>query len=341
MAVPAEARGVEPATENLVEVENLVKHFPVRGGIFGRPKAFVRAVDGVSFTIRRGETLGLVGESGSGKTTVGRTLLRLIEPTSGTLRFAGKNLLELSQEELRRLRPKMQIVFQDPYASLNPRLPVGEAIGESLRVHGIARGAELDRRVAALLERVGLPASARSRYPHEFSGGQRQRICIARALAPNPEFIVCDEAVSALDLSIQAQILNLLFDLQKELGLTYLFITHNLNVVRHVADRVAVMYLGKLVEVASAEDLFESPRHPYTRALLSANPVPDPRAPLQPVPLEGEVPSPIDPPPGCRFHTRCPEAFEPCSTIVPEETLVRREPAHRVYCHLVGKSDAA
>ncbi|HLV68664.1 MAG TPA: ABC transporter ATP-binding protein [Polyangiaceae bacterium] len=341
MAVPAEARGVAAATEDLVEVENLVKHFPVRGGLFGRPRAFVRAVDGVSFTIRRGETLGLVGESGSGKTTVGRTLLRLIEPTSGTMRFAGKDLAKLSEEELRRLRPKMQIVFQDPYASLNPRLPVGEAIGESLRVHGIARGAELDRRVAALLERVGLPARARSRYPHEFSGGQRQRICIARALAPNPDFIVCDEAVSALDLSIQAQILNLLFELQKELGLTYLFITHNLNVVRHVADRVAVMYLGKLVEVASAEDLFEAPRHPYTRALLSANPVPDPRAPLKPVPLEGEVPSPIDPPPGCRFHTRCPEVFEPCSTVVPAESVVRREPAHRVYCHLVSESDAA
>jgi oligopeptide/dipeptide ABC transporter ATP-binding protein len=229
----------------------------------------------------------------------------------------------------------MQIVFQDPYSSLNPRRTVGDAIGEPLFVHGRARGAELDRRVAQLLERVGLPGSYRSRYPHEFSGGQRQRVCIARALALGPELVVCDEAVSALDISIQAQILNLLRDLQDEFGLTYLFISHNLNVVRHIADRIAVMYLGKLAELADAETLFKDPQHPYTRALISANPLPDPDVPLTPVELTGEIPSPLDPPSGCRFHTRCPSAFEPCSSIVPEARLTQSEPhEHRVWCHL-------
>jgi oligopeptide/dipeptide ABC transporter ATP-binding protein len=248
------------------------------------------------------------------------------------VRFDGRELFSLGSRELRALRRRMQIVFQDPYSSLNPRRTVGDAIGEPLFVHGLARGAALERRVTQLLERVGLPGSYRSRYPHEFSGGQRQRVCIARALALEPELIVCDEAVSALDISIQAQILNLLEDLQDELGLTYLFISHNLNVVRHIADRVAVMYLGNLVELASAEELFSNPQHPYTRALLSANPLPDPDVPLQPTLLVGELPSPLNPPSGCRFHTRCPQVFEPCHGLVPELRLTRAE--HRVACHL-------
>jgi oligopeptide/dipeptide ABC transporter ATP-binding protein len=323
--------------EALVQVSGLRKYFPVRGGLFGRVVNQVRAVEDVSFEIARGETLGLVGESGCGKTTVGRMLLRLLEPTAGSMRFAGRDLAELAGGELRRMRRRMQIVFQDPYSSLNPRRTVGDAIGEPLSVHGLAKGAEIDRRVGALLEKVGLPGSYRSRYPHEFSGGQRQRVCIARALALEPEFIVCDEAVSALDISIQAQILNLLADLRVELGLTYLFISHNLNVVQSVADRIAVMYLGKLVEVAPASELFRAPQHPYTRALLSANPIPDPDVPLRPIILKGELPSPLDPPAGCRFHTRCPDVFEPCSRVVPEARLVRgqgNQPDHHVWCHL-------
>lgn len=323
--------------EALVQVTGLRKYFPVRGGLLGRVVNQVRAVEDVSFEIARGETLGLVGESGCGKTTVGRMLLRLLEPSAGSVRFAGRDLVSLSSAELRRMRRRMQIVFQDPYSSLNPRRTVGDAIGEPLFVHGLAKGAEVDRRVSRLLERVGLPSSYRSRYPHEFSGGQRQRVCIARALALEPEFIVCDEAVSALDISIQAQILNLLADLRAELGLTYLFISHNLNVVQSIADRIAVMYLGKLVEVAPAGDLFRAPKHPYTRALLSANPIPDPDIPLQPITLKGELPSPLDPPAGCRFHTRCPDVFEPCSRVVPEARLVRGQADERdrlVWCHL-------
>jgi oligopeptide/dipeptide ABC transporter ATP-binding protein len=327
------ASEIAPAAP-LVEVSGLRKYYPVRGGIFGGVTGQVRAVEDVSFAIAKGETLGLVGESGCGKTTVGRMLLRLLEPTAGQVRFAGQDVLTLKGEALRRLRPRMQIIFQDPYSSLNPRRSVGDAIAEPMFVHGLAKGPELERNVGQLLERVGLPASYRSRYPHEFSGGQRQRVCIARALALKPEFIVCDEAVSALDISIQAQILNLLEDLQQELGLTYLFISHNLNVVRHIADRIAVMYLGKLMEVADAATLFESPQHPYTRALISANPQPDPDVPLTPVTLKGELPSPLHPPSGCLFHTRCPEVFEPCSGVVPEARLTRAQPEHRVWCHL-------
>ena len=297
------------ATDNttqppLVEIRNLKKYFPVRGGVFSRVSAWVKAVDAVSFSIQPRETFGLVGESGCGKTTVGRTLLRLIEPTDGEVFFQGQDFCRFSAAQMRRARRQMQMIFQDPYSSLNPRMTVGAIIGEALKVHGLAQGAELDRQVSALLERVGLTATYRSRYPHEFSGGQRQRIGIARALALEPQFIVCDEPVSALDVSIQAQILNLLQDLQNDLGLSYLFISHDLNVVEYIADRVAVMYLGKLVEVAPVDELFRNPQHPYTVALMSANPVPDPTVPTQRTVLTGDVPSPLNPPAGCAFHTR-------------------------------------
>jgi oligopeptide transport system ATP-binding protein len=325
-------------TEPLLAVRDLQKWYPVRGGVLGRPVGWVRAVDGVSFDIAPGETFALVGESGCGKTTVGRTVLRLVEPTGGSVRFADRDLLGLGREELRTLRRDMQIVFQDPYSSLNPRMSVGALVGEALAAHGIARGSELDDRVAALLERVGLPAAARRRYAHEFSGGQRQRIGIARALALSPRFIVCDEAVSALDVSIQAQILNLLRDLQAELSLTYLFISHDLNVVEHLASRVGVMYLGRIVEQATAAELFGDPKHPYTRALLAANPVPDPDAPRRAAVLAGEVPSPLHPPSGCHFHPRCPDRFAPCDAQDPRESAAG---GARVACHLYPGAGAA
>jgi peptide/nickel transport system ATP-binding protein len=301
----------------LLRVSALVKHFPVSAGLLGRMSGAVRAVDGISFEIARGETLGLVGESGCGKSTAGRTILRLLEPTAGRIELEGRDVTRLPLRALRPLRRAMQIVFQDPSSSLNPRRTVGEAVGEALRVHGVARGAALDQRVSELLERVGLPAAARHRHPHEFSGGQRQRIGIARAIALEPRFVVCDEAVSALDVSIQAQVLQLLVRLREELGLAYLFIAHDLSVVSHVSHRVAVMYLGRIVELAPARRLFAGPAHPYAQALLAAVPAPDPTRRHRPAPLAGEPPSPVAPPPGCHFHPRCPAAMARCRSEAP------------------------
>jgi len=314
-------------------VRNLVKHFPVQGGLFSRTVDRVHAVDGVSFEIAAGETLGLVGESGCGKSTTGRCILRLIEPTSGEVRFDGRDVMAADARGLRELARGMQIIFQDPFASLNPRMTVGAIIGEALTIHKLARNVrEYDERVVNLLETVGLHADYRSRYPHEFSGGQRQRIGIARALAVSPRLIVCDEPVSALDVSIQAQVINLLEDLQRQFGLTYLFIAHDLSVVEHISRRVAVMYLGRIVELASAHDLYATPRHPYTEALLSAVPVPDPAAKRQRIVLQGDVPNPIRPPAGCHFHPRCPHAMERCRSEAP---LLREvAPGHLAACHL-------
>ncbi|MEZ0227436.1 MAG: ABC transporter ATP-binding protein [Planctomycetota bacterium] len=320
----------------LLEVTNLKKHFPIKGGLLGRVKGWVKAVDDVSFHVDDGETLGLVGESGCGKTTVGRSLLRLIEPSAGSVRFEGQDFLGLGGEQLRQMRRRMQIIFQDPYSSLNPRMTVEGIVGEALTVHGIARGQERRRIVEQLLTKVGLSPRHIGRYPHEFSGGQRQRIGIARALALSPKFIVCDDAVSALDVSIQAQILNLLMDLQQELGLSYLFIAHDLSVVEHISDRVAVMYLGKIVEVAKSATIYEHPLHPYTRALLSAIPIPDPLNKRPRIKLEGDVPSPVNPPPGCNFHTRCPYAEARCKTDLPVLREIGGE-GHRVACHLVDE----
>jgi oligopeptide/dipeptide ABC transporter ATP-binding protein len=320
----------------LLGVRGLVKRFPIRRGVLRREVGSVRAVDGVSFDVRQGETLGLVGESGCGKSTIARAVLRLDPPTAGSVTFRGRDLADLEAGELRAARSDMQMIFQDPYASLNPRMTVGRAIREPLDIHRIGAAAARDDRVVALLEQVGLSADLANRYPHEFSGGQRQRVGIARALATHPSLVVADEPISALDVSIQAQIVNLLLDLKDSLGLTYLFIAHDLSMVRHVSDRVAVMYLGRLAELGSAEDVFRQPRHPYTRALVAAVPVPDPHsgAGARPEPLRGEVPSPADPPSGCSFHTRCPHATSLCRERVPEwRDLGDAGGPHHVACH--------
>lgn len=319
-------------SDNILEVKHLKKYFPIKGGVFGRAVGQVKAVDDVSFTLKRGTTMGLVGESGCGKSTTGRTILRLLEKTDGDVIFDGKDVNALSRKELRALRTKMQIIFQDPYSSLSPRLPVAEIIGEAVREHNLVPKEEYDEYVTKIMASCGLQSYHKDRYPHEFSGGQRQRICIARALALNPEFIVCDEPVSALDVSIQAQIINLLKDLQEEFGLTYLFISHDLSVVEHISDTVGVMYLGGLVETGETKDIFNNPLHPYTQALFSAIPVPDPTLKKERVILSGTIPSPANPPQGCRFHTRCSKCMEKCKIEVPESKDMGN--GHVVRCHL-------
>jgi len=344
MSAATHRAGSDTAEEPLIEVQGLKKYFPIHKGLLSRHVGDVKAVDGVSFEVGRNETLSLVGESGCGKTTCGRALLRLLEPTAGSAHYRSEpgaapvDLFNLPVRELREIRRDLQIIFQDPFASLNPRITVGNTIGEALHVHKVARGAELEDRVEALLGKVGLRADVANRFPHEFSGGQRQRIGIARALALSPKLIVCDEAVSALDVSIQAQVINLLKDLQGEMGLSYIFIAHDLSVVRYISDRVAVMYLGRIVEIGPTEAIFEDPQHPYTKALLSAIPIPDPTRRSQRVPLEGDVPSPINPPSGCHFHTRCPVAEERCKVDFPAMRKAAGETAelgHSAACHLV------
>ena len=322
--------------EVLLHVDNLVMHFPIYRGVFQRQVGAVRAVDGVSFDVKRGETLGLVGESGCGKSTTGRAILQLYKPTDGKVEYEGVNLVKLKREPMRQMRRKMQMIFQDPYASLNPRMTVGQLVGEPLMVHSVATGEEIEKRVEQLLELVKLNPAFATRYPHEFSGGQRQRIGVARALALNPNFIICDEPISALDVSIQAQVVNLLEELQSQFGLTYLFIAHDLSMVRHISDRVAVMYLGVIVELTDREELYKNPLHPYTQALLSAVPIPDPVADAKRkrVILEGDVPSPANPPSGCRFRTRCPIAQSQCAESRPEFRELR--PGHFVACHLAN-----
>jgi oligopeptide/dipeptide ABC transporter ATP-binding protein len=324
-----------PLGTGLVVVRDLKKYFPITAGLLQQKVGDVKAVDGIDFDIRRGETLGLVGESGSGKTTAGRVILRLTDATAGSITFDGRDITNLSRRELRPIRKEMQIIFQDPYASLNPRMTVGDIIREPLQIHGLASGKDAERRVQELLSMVGLQPYHANRYPHEFSGGQRQRVGIARALAVDPKFIVADEPVSALDVSIQAQVINLLQDLQKQLGLTFLFIAHDLSVVRHISNRVAVMYVGKIIEIADRDRLYANPLHPYTQALLSAIPIPDPdiERRRKRIILTGDIPSPVNPPSGCRFHTRCPIAFERCSVEVPAFNLY--EDGHRAACHWV------
>jgi oligopeptide/dipeptide ABC transporter ATP-binding protein len=343
---PAPPVGPGPggSSRPLVEVKDLVKHFPVRGGILQRQVGTVQAVDGVTFDVRRGETLGLVGESGCGKTTVGRLLLRLIEPTSGSITFDGVDISTLKGSALKPYRRRMQIIFQDPFASLDPRSPIADSIGEGLRIHGIGTSQERTDKIRRMMDMVGLQPYHARRYPHEFSGGQRQRIGIARALILEPDLVVCDEPVSALDVSIQAQVLNLLKNLQRELGLTYVFVAHNMGVVEHISDRVAVMYLGRIAELSDRRALFEHQEHPYTNALMSAIPIPDPELRRQRVILKGDVPSPVDPPSGCRFHPRCPlrQALgDPaiCATDVPP--LLDMGDAHLVSCHFRGAAGAA
>ena len=318
--------------DNVLEVNALKKYFAIKEGLLQRTVGYVRAVDGISFNIKRGTTMGLVGESGCGKTTVGRTILRLHDKSGGQVLFNGQEVHDLSKAEMRALRPKMQIIFQDPYSSLSPRLPIGEIVGEAVREHNIVPKEEFNDYIDEIMSECGLQPYHRDRYPHEFSGGQRQRICIARALALNPDFILCDEPVSALDVSIQAQIINLLRDLQKQFGLTYLFISHDLSVVEHISDTVGVMYLGSMVEFAPTDKLYANPKHPYTEALFSAIPVPDPDYQMDRIILEGSIPSPANPPAGCKFHTRCRKCMEICKYIQPD--FIELEPEHFCACHL-------
>ena len=334
--MPSEEPNKEPLVydpQYILQVRDLKKHFPIKDGMLGRVTGYVKAVDGVTFNLKRGTTMGLVGESGCGKTTCGRTILRLSgDKTAGDVLFNGKEVYDLTKKELHDARTKMQIIFQDPFSSLSPRMPVGEIIGEAVREHKLVPKEEFDDYIDDIMDKCGLQPFHKDRYPHEFSGGQRQRICIARALALNPEFVVCDEPVSALDVSIQAQIINLLEDLQQQFGLTYLFISHDLSVVEHISDTVGVMYLGNLVEYGETDDIFRNPLHPYTKALFSAIPVPDPTVKMKRIVLEGSIPSPANPPEGCKFHTRCAQCMEKCKHEVPVQKEI--EPGHYVVCHL-------
>ncbi len=327
------APGLEYDPQYILQVRDLKKHFPIKDGMLSRTVGYVKAVDGVTFNLKRGTTMGLVGESGCGKTTTGRAILRLSgDKTAGDVLFNGREVYDLTKKELHDIRTKMQIIFQDPFSSLSPRMPVGEIIGEAVREHKLVPKAEFDDYIDSIMDKCGLQPFHKDRYPHEFSGGQRQRICIARALALNPEFVVCDEPVSALDVSIQAQIINLLEDLQEQFGLTYLFISHDLSVVEHISDTVGVMYLGNLVEYGETEDIFRNPLHPYTKALFSAIPIPDPTVKMKRIVLEGSIPSPANPPEGCKFHTRCANCMEKCKHEVPVQKEI--EPGHFVVCHL-------